>query len=104
MSTNKSNINTKGLFIVLLQILFIGLKLPNVIKWSWFWILSPLWIPIAAILFIAIIGGLGAGIIKVFSSKYDVVEMDDDYNKFLMQKAIKKAQEKAILQIKLNKN
>ena len=34
-------------FTGLLTILFIGLKLGNIISWSWFWVLSPLWIPIA---------------------------------------------------------
>jgi hypothetical protein len=34
-------------FTELLTILFIGLKLGNIISWSWFWVLSPLWIPIA---------------------------------------------------------
>jgi hypothetical protein len=29
----------------LLLILFIGLKLTNHIDWSWWWVLSPLWIP-----------------------------------------------------------
>lgn len=29
-------------FLGLLTILFIGLKLGNVITWSWFWVLSPL--------------------------------------------------------------
>lgn len=28
-----------------LTILFIGLKLGNVITWSWLWILEPMWIP-----------------------------------------------------------
>lgn len=27
-----------------LTILFIGLKLAGIIKWSWVWVLSPLWI------------------------------------------------------------
>lgn len=31
-------------FIPLLAILFIGLKLTGHIAWSWFWVLSPLWI------------------------------------------------------------
>ena len=31
----------------LLTVLFIGLKLTNVIQWSWLWVLSPLWIPVA---------------------------------------------------------
>lgn len=29
-------------FLGLLTILFIGLKLGNVINWSWFWVLSPM--------------------------------------------------------------
>ena len=31
----------------LLTVLFIGLKLANVIQWSWLWVLAPLWIPVA---------------------------------------------------------
>jgi hypothetical protein len=31
----------------LLAILFIALKLTGVITWSWWWVLSPLWIPLA---------------------------------------------------------
>lgn len=33
-----------------LTILFIGLKLGNVINWSWWWVLSPLWIPVTLVL------------------------------------------------------
>lgn len=36
-------------FVGLLTILFIGLKLTNYINWSWWWVLSPLWAPIALI-------------------------------------------------------
>ena len=36
----------------LLTILFIGLKLGGVINWSWWWVLSPIWLPIAVLLFI----------------------------------------------------
>ena len=36
-----------GGFTTLLAIAFIVLKLCNVITWSWLWVLSPLWIPIA---------------------------------------------------------
>lgn len=35
----------KGIFLPLLTILFIALKLTGYIDWSWWWILSPLWIP-----------------------------------------------------------
>lgn len=30
-------------FVSMLQILFIALKLCKVIKWSWIWILAPMW-------------------------------------------------------------
>lgn len=31
-------------FTGILTVLFIGLKLAKVIDWSWWWVLSPLWI------------------------------------------------------------
>ena len=42
----KDNNNTSGGigFIGLLTIVFITLKLLGIIKWSWLWVLSPLWI------------------------------------------------------------
>lgn len=39
-------------FCGLLTIAFIVLKLCNVITWSWWWVLSPLWIPIALVILI----------------------------------------------------
>jgi len=38
----------------ILLILFILLKIFNVITWSWIWILSPLWIPLAVFVIIGI--------------------------------------------------
>ena len=38
-----------------LTILFIGLKLGNVINWSWWWVLSPIWISLSIVLFILLI-------------------------------------------------
>ncbi len=44
-------------FAGLLAVLFIGLKLTKVIEWSWLWVLSPLWIPLAiGILLLAVVG------------------------------------------------
>lgn len=37
-------------FCGLLTVLFIGLKLGGVIAWSWWWVLSPLWIPAVVVL------------------------------------------------------
>lgn len=42
---NSNNNKSGGIgFIGLLTIVFITLKLLGVIKWSWLWVLSPLWI------------------------------------------------------------
>lgn len=43
MSDTSSSSGGVG-FAGLLTILFIGLKLGGVITWSWWWVLSPLWI------------------------------------------------------------
>lgn len=42
-------------FCGLLTILFIALKLTNVITWSWWWVLSPLWIPFLIVMLILLI-------------------------------------------------
>jgi hypothetical protein len=34
-------------FLGLLTIVFITLKLLNIIAWSWWWVLAPIWIPFA---------------------------------------------------------
>lgn len=41
-------------FVGLLTIVFITLKLTRVIAWSWWWVLSPLWISVALIGVIAV--------------------------------------------------
>ena len=42
---NTSKTTTGGIsFVGLLLIAFIVLKLCNVIKWSWWWVLCPLWL------------------------------------------------------------
>lgn len=39
---------------ILLTVLFVGLKLTGCITWSWFWVLSPIWIDIALAILIII--------------------------------------------------
>lgn len=43
-SRSSSSSSGGASFVSLLTVLFIGLKLANVIDWSWWWILSPMWI------------------------------------------------------------
>ena len=46
MSTNKNvNIRLGGNLFTTLGLIFIVLKLLDVITWSWLWVLSPFWIP-----------------------------------------------------------
>jgi hypothetical protein len=55
-SSSSSGIGLPGL----LTVLFVGLKLTNVIAWSWLWVLSPIWIPLLLMIIILIIGGIVA--------------------------------------------
>jgi len=66
MATKTETSRSGGIgFCGMLTILFIGLKLTNYIDWSWWWVLSPLWIPIAAALSIVAAITLIAGIFAI---------------------------------------
>lgn len=55
MSNQTTTTSSGGIgFVGMLTIVFIALKLTNVIAWSWWWVLSPLWI--SFILGVAIVG------------------------------------------------
>ena len=62
-SSSSSGIGLSGL----LTVLFVGLKLTNVISWSWWWVLSPIWISALiglAFVFILLIAAIVAGLFK----------------------------------------
>lgn len=44
-------------FVGMLTVLFVGLKLTGYIDWSWWWVLSPIWI--SFLVFITILGIVG---------------------------------------------
>lgn len=51
MSSQTDNVGGGGsLFLSILTVLFIGLKLTGYISWSWWWVLSPIWIPLVIVL------------------------------------------------------
>lgn len=50
MEGNKSTIG----FMSLLQIAFIVLKLCKIITWSWFWVLSPIWIEVLVVVIVVL--------------------------------------------------
>lgn len=58
MSDSNSSSSSGGIGLAgALAVLFIALKLTGVIAWSWWWVLSPLWIPFcAALAIMAVIG------------------------------------------------
>lgn len=59
--TQKQAVQGQGMgFVLWLQLLFIGLRLTKHIDWSWWWVLSPLWIGVAAILGFAVLLFAGA--------------------------------------------
>jgi|GEM_PF-413708 len=68
MSQSSNNSTNGGIgFSGLLAIVFITLKLLNKIDWSWWWVLSPIWIPIsviALIIFLWLVGKVVVLIIK----------------------------------------
>ena len=67
MSSSSSTSSGGISFTGALTILFIGLKLTNVITWSWWWVLSPIWISLSlavVILTIAAIIAIIAGAFK----------------------------------------
>jgi len=55
-SSSSSGMGCGGFFAALLTVAFVVLKLCDVIDWSWWWVLSPLWITAgASLLIIAIV-------------------------------------------------
>lgn len=51
MESNKYS----GITLSLLLVLFVGLKLAGVISWSWWWVLSPIWMPLLLLGFILVL-------------------------------------------------
>ena len=67
MSDNNVTVGPSGL--TLLTIVFIVLKLCGVIGWSWWWVLSPLWIPVAILAAVLLIIFTPLLVCKIFGKK-----------------------------------
>lgn len=66
----KQNVGYNGIgFGGLLAIVFIVLKFLNVITWSWLWVLSPLWIPLAFVLGVFLIWLIVIAVVVLFAKK-----------------------------------
>ena len=66
MSNNTKNVSVNFPLFGILGLIFITLKLTGHIAWSWLWVLSPFWLPIAVILGLAAIVFIGAFVIDFF--------------------------------------
>lgn len=54
--SNNSSSSSSGISIgTILFLIFLVLKLTHVINWSWWWVTSPLWIPLAIVILFLII-------------------------------------------------
>jgi len=69
---NNKKVSGNGIGIgTVLFLIFLTLKLAEVgqvATWSWWWVTSPLWIPLVTVLGIAVIALILAGIIKLFKN------------------------------------
>lgn len=63
--SNSKNVTVQFPILGLLGLIFITLKLTGYIAWSWLWVLSPFWIPlaIAAVIFLVVF------IVAMFTSR-----------------------------------
>ena len=63
MDNNK--VVTRSPICMILFIVFLVLKLTNVINWSWWWVTAPLWIPVSIALVLLLIAIAILGIIAI---------------------------------------
>lgn len=71
MSNNNSTSSSGGIgFVGLLTILFVGLKLTHHVGWSWWWVLSPVWISTAlTVAIVAAVFGVGFVVVSLKERK-----------------------------------
>lgn len=53
--------------LIIITLLLCGLKLFNIISWSWIWCLSLIWIPLTLILVLSLIAMITFGIILLIA-------------------------------------
>ena len=62
---NNNKIVVHSPICMILFIVFLVLKLTNVINWSWWWVTAPLWIPVSIALVLLLIAIAILGIISI---------------------------------------
>lgn len=58
---DETNFDAERNFMYALTIMFVVLRLMGYIHWSWWWILSPLWIPLAVTIILGFIVSIFGG-------------------------------------------
>lgn len=92
-------------FSTILFIVFLVLKLTHVIDWSWWWVTSPLWIPIAITILIYVGLYIWSKLYIMYQCKHDerfkmIYEAGVEYEK--KRKAMEKLNKgKSLLQIRM---
>lgn len=81
----KSNTGSGLSLTAVLFIVFLVLKLTGNIDWSWWWVTSPLWIPLAlvAAIFVIVLFVVLSLMIIGFSPESIKDKLDDTKNKFV---------------------
>ena len=64
MDSQKTKITIGSSFLDMLAVTFIVLKLIHVIDWSWWWVLSPIWIPLAIALLLVFLWAIATAYTK----------------------------------------
>lgn len=78
-------------FIGLLTIVFIVLKLTGYIDWSWWWVLSPIWISVLGVVGITVLLMAGAFIWAMISVGTNPVKLWRDYRELRREKKKREA-------------
>lgn len=55
--SNTTKVQSSFPFLSILCLIFITLKLTGYIAWSWWWVLAPIWIPLAIVCVLFLIVG-----------------------------------------------
>ena len=71
MDNKTTTVNTGTSSSFLLFLVFLVLKLTNVINWSWWWITAPLWVPIALLFSIVLVFYILIGISYIIDTIKD---------------------------------
>ncbi len=66
---SESNVSRGGWFFPALFLVFLTLKLCDVIDWHWGWIAAPLWGPVVLVMLVVIIAGIIAVIAAVAGTR-----------------------------------